>query len=76
MMRDAFQSPIVVVIYIFGCFSLAWHLVHGFYSAFQTLGLGTNKYKSLIKMVGVAFAIIVPVIFALMPLSYYLGWIS
>lgn len=76
MMRDEFQMAWVVVLYIFGCIALAWHLVHGFYSAFQTLGLGTNKYKGLIKGVGIAFSIIVPAIFASMPLAFYFGWIS
>lgn len=76
MMKDAFQSPVVVLIYVLGCIALSWHLVHGFYSAFQTLGLATNKYKALIKSVGVGFAIIVPFIFIMMPLSFYFGWIS
>eukprot|EP01012_Entosiphon_sulcatum_P008620 TRINITY_DN14730_c0_g1_i1.p2 TRINITY_DN14730_c0_g1~~TRINITY_DN14730_c0_g1_i1.p2 ORF type:complete len:223 (-),score=28.48 TRINITY_DN14730_c0_g1_i1:888-1556(-) len=76
MMRDAFQSLPVVIIYIFGCISLAWHLVHGFFSAFQTLGLAMNKYKGIIKSVGVAFSIIIPLIFILMPLAFYLHWIQ
>ncbi|OSZ78581.1 succinate dehydrogenase [Chitinophagaceae bacterium IBVUCB1] len=76
MMRDAFQNVFVVVIYVLGCISLAWHLVHGFYSAFQTLGLAMNKYKGIIKSVGIAFSIIVPLIFALMPIAFYLKWIE
>ncbi len=58
----------VVIVYILGCISLAWHLMHGFYSAFQTFGLATHKYKGFIKSIGMAFAIIVPLIFASMPL--------
>jgi succinate dehydrogenase / fumarate reductase cytochrome b subunit len=76
MMRDTFQNPIIVVIYLFGCISLAWHLVHGFYSAFQTLGLATNRYKGMIKAVGVGFSIIVPIIFALMPIAFFFHWIG
>ncbi len=76
MMRDEFQNLWVVIFYVFGCFSLAWHLVHGFYSAFQTLGLTTHKYKGIINGVGIGFSIIVPLIFALMPVAFYLGWIS
>ena len=70
-----FSTPWVVVVYVLGCFSLSWHLMHGFYSAFQTFGLGTHRYKGMIKTIGVAFAIIVPVIFASMPVSMYLGWV-
>ena len=71
MMAREFQTPWVVAVYLFGCISLGWHLVHGFYSAFQTLGLGTAKYKGMIKTIGVAFAIIVPLIFAIMPIAFY-----
>lgn len=76
MMKEEFQNLWIVVIYILGCISLAWHLVHGFYSAFQTLGLATHKYKGMIKTVGIGFSIIVPAVFILMPLAFYLGWIS
>jgi succinate dehydrogenase / fumarate reductase, cytochrome b subunit len=76
MMRDEFSNIYIVAIYLFGCFALAWHLIHGFYSAFQTLGMATHKYKGMIKTIGVAFAIIVPIVFALMPIAFYLQWIS
>ncbi|RYE24522.1 MAG: succinate dehydrogenase cytochrome b subunit [Sphingobacteriales bacterium] len=76
MMREEFQYLWVVIVYVLGCISLGWHLVHGFYSAFQTLGLTTNKYKGIIKAIGVGFSIIVPVVFALMPIAFYLAWIS
>jgi succinate dehydrogenase / fumarate reductase cytochrome b subunit len=75
MMRDEFQVTWVVIVYILGCIALGWHLLHGFYSAFQTLGMGTHRYKAIIKGIGVAFSIIVPIIFALMPISFYMGWI-
>jgi len=71
MMKDEFKILWVLIVYLLGVFSLAWHLLHGFYSAFQTLGLGMSKYKGLIKCVGVAFAIIVPLAFAAMPLAFY-----
>ena len=76
MMREEFQNPWIVGFYIFGCISLAWHLVHGFYSAFQTLGMATNRYKGAIKAIGVGFSIIIPLIFALMPIAFYLQWIQ
>lgn len=76
MMREEFQNPVIVAFYIFGCISLAWHLVHGFYSAFQTLGVTTNKYKGMINGIGIAFSVIVSAIFALMPVAFYLGWLA
>lgn len=73
MMAEDFSNIVMVIIYVLGCFSLAWHLVHGFYSAFQTFGLTTHRYKGIIYNIGVAFAIIVPLIFAAMPVWFYLG---
>jgi succinate dehydrogenase / fumarate reductase, cytochrome b subunit len=75
-MVDVFQSPVVVVIYILGVFSLAWHLVHGFYSAFQTMGLTTHKYKKMIRNFGILFTIVICLLFASMPVSMYMGWVQ
>lgn len=76
-MKMVFENNLwVVIVYILGVISLAWHLMHGFQSAFQTLGINHKRYTPIIKNIGVAFSIIVPLIFALMPLAFYLGWIS
>ncbi len=75
-MQTVFQNVWVVVIYIAGCISLAWHLVHGFESAFRTVGVSNKKYLAMIRVIGIGFSIIVPLAFALMPLSFYLGWIE
>lgn len=72
-MSEHFSNIIMVVVYVLGCIALAWHLVHGFYSAFQTFGLTTHRYKNIIKGIGVAFSIIVPLVFALMPIWFYGG---
>ena len=75
-MKDEFSITWVVAVYVLGCISLGWHLLHGFYSSFQTLGLGTHKYKGIIKSIGVAFSIIVPLVFALMPIAFYMHWLA
>lgn len=76
VMQETFQYGIVVVVYSLAMVSLAYHLLHGFQSAFQTLGLNHKKYTPLIKKIGVIFSIIVPLLFALMPISMHLGWIK
>jgi succinate dehydrogenase / fumarate reductase cytochrome b subunit len=70
-MLVVFSQAWVVVVYVLGCISLAWHLMHGFYSGFQTFGLATHRYKGMIKSIGIAFSIIVPLIFASMPIYMY-----
>lgn len=73
---NVFQSPVVVIFYVLACVSLMYHLLHGFQSAFRTLGVPNGKYISLIKAVGFGFAVIVSLAFAMMPISVYLGWVS
>lgn len=75
-MLEVFQSPVVVIIYLLGVFSLAWHLVHGFYSAFQTMGLTTHKYKKMIRNIGIVFSVVICLLFAAMPVSMFMGWVS
>lgn len=76
MMIEKFRNPVEVTIYLLGCFSLSWHLLHGFKSAFQSLGLNHRKYNPLIVKTSYSFAIVLPLTLAMMPVSIYLGWIG
>jgi succinate dehydrogenase / fumarate reductase cytochrome b subunit len=76
MMLETFANPLVVILYVAGCISLFWHLLHGFGSAFQTLGLNHLKYNGVISFLGKAFSIIVSLIFALMPVAMYFKWVQ
>jgi succinate dehydrogenase / fumarate reductase cytochrome b subunit len=77
LMLETFSGNLLVVIlYVVGCISLMYHLMHGFQSSFRTLGVYNKRYISLIRGVGYAFAIIVSLAFAMMPVSIYLGWVS
>ena len=69
----AYQNLWFVALYVFSMGVLAFHLWHGFASAFQTLGLNHAKYNPVIHFVGKAFAIIVPALFALIPIKMYLN---
>jgi succinate dehydrogenase / fumarate reductase, cytochrome b subunit len=74
-MKEYFQQLWVVIVYIAGVVSLFWHLIHGFPSAFQTMGINHKKYTPIIKAAGIGFSVIVSALFCLMPLAFYLGWI-
>jgi len=76
LMQIRFQELWVVVLYVLGCISLAYHLLHGFYSAFKTIGVYNKRYLILVRWTGYAFAIIVSFVFAMMPISFYLGWVK
>lgn len=76
LMQVRFQNIFIVIIYVLGCISLGYHLAHGFTSSFRTLGLHNKRYISMLRSFGYAFAIIVPLAFAMMPVSFYMGWVK
>ena len=54
--------------YVLAMLALGFHLWHGFTSAFQSLGLNNPKFNTGIKFFGKAFAVIVPLLFAIIPI--------
>ena len=76
LMQITFKELWVVIVYVFACFSLCFHLIHGFESAFRTVGVSNKKYLALIQTVGVAYSVIISLAFAMMPVSMYLGWVK
>lgn len=75
LMKITFSELWVVVIYVIACFSLFWHLLHGFQSSFRTIGLSNKRHIAIVQALGVGFSVIVPLAFAMMPVSMYLGWV-
>jgi succinate dehydrogenase cytochrome b subunit len=76
LMKDTFSNLWVVIFYVLACISLAYHLLHGFQSAFRSLGLYNNRYLQLLRSLGIGFSIVVPLAFAMMPVSMYVGWVQ
>ena len=74
--QETFKNPLLVGLYLAGVVSLAYHLLHGFQSAFQTLGLNHKKYTPVIQKIGFWFSILVSVLFAAMPIGVYFGFIK
>ncbi|MFN4146133.1 MAG: succinate dehydrogenase cytochrome b subunit [Runella sp.] len=69
---ESFKNPLVVLFYVISMFAVSFHLIHGFKSAFQTLGINHPKYNPLIQFLSVGvFGIIIPIGFALMPLYFF-----
>lgn len=68
----AFENPFLVGLYVLAMAALSFHLIHGFQSAFQTIGFSHKKYVSIIRFLGVwFFGVLIPIGFALMPLYFY-----
>jgi succinate dehydrogenase / fumarate reductase, cytochrome b subunit len=75
-MKVVFSELWVVILYCAAMISLSYHLMHGFQSAFQTMGWNHPKYMPFIKKVGFWFSVIIPIIFAAMPIAVYCKWIQ
>lgn len=65
---EAFQSPLYVGLYVLSMVAVGFHLYHGFQSAFRSLGLYHSSYTPLIGKIGTGFSIIVPLLFAIIPI--------
>jgi succinate dehydrogenase / fumarate reductase cytochrome b subunit len=66
--KDAKYGLYFTIGYVLAMLALAFHLWHGFQSAFQSLGVNSSKLTPVIQFFGRAFAIIVPLLFAIIPI--------
>ncbi|QYA25034.1 succinate dehydrogenase cytochrome b subunit [Gramella sp. MT6] len=65
--QDAQYGLIWAIAYAVAMLAIGFHLSHGFASGFQSLGVNHPKYNGFIKKVGLAFAVLVPLAFAVIP---------
>jgi len=70
--KDNDSALFAVLFYVLSMFVLSFHLWHGFSSAFQSLGLNHKKYNAAIGYIGKGFAVLVPLLFAIIPIIIYL----
>lgn len=68
----SYQSLGYVLFYVICMGVVSYHLWHGFWSSFQSLGLNHRKYTPLIKGVGIAYSVGVPILFAVIPVWMYI----
>jgi succinate dehydrogenase / fumarate reductase cytochrome b subunit len=76
VVSQAFQQEWMVALYVIAMGFLSFHLSHGFASAFQTLGLNHKKYTPAIEVLGKLYSILVPILFASMPIYIYFTSLS
>lgn len=67
-----FSSPVYVIIYLLWFTALWFHLTHGFWSAFQTLGWDNQIWIKRWKCIANIFATLVMLGFALVVVVFYL----
>ncbi len=65
-----FENPLRVGAYVLAFILLALHLLHGFNSAFQSVGITAGR-KKFLKNVGAAYSIIIPLGFIIIALFHH-----
>ncbi|MCM2280531.1 MAG: succinate dehydrogenase cytochrome b subunit [Bdellovibrionaceae bacterium] len=69
---EVFQSPGYVAWYVLCLIGLGFHLSHGFYSAFASLGFYHPKYSAWLNQLGYVYAFVVAAGFISQPLYVFL----
>ena len=59
-LQHKFADPVRTGVYVLSFIFLSLHLMHGFRSAFQSVGFRHNKYTPIIKKLGTLYAIAIP----------------
>ena len=59
LLLETFKSPVVVVIYVVWFAALWFHLTHGFWSAFHTIGWNNDTWIKRLKVLSYVFATII-----------------
>ncbi len=68
---ETFQNPVYVVIYSFSMIILGIHMKHGFWSAFQSLGLRNPSLHGLLQKLSIILAIVISLGFLGIPVWIY-----
>ena len=68
---EEFHNPVRVVVYVLSFIALALHLLHGFQSSFQSVGLSHKKYTPVLKTISIWFAYLIPIGFIFIALFHH-----
>jgi succinate dehydrogenase / fumarate reductase cytochrome b subunit len=71
--RVVFSCKAYCLVYVGFMVLLAFHLIHAFQSAFQTIGWNHPTYTPIIKWAGNIYAVLIPLGFAIIPLYFLFG---
>ena len=72
LVNATFKNLTIVIIYIIGSVALGFHLAHGFWSSFQTIGWNNTTWMPRLRAVSNVVAIIIGGGFTVIALAQYL----
>jgi succinate dehydrogenase / fumarate reductase cytochrome b subunit len=64
------------IFYLVAVLLLGFHLYHGTWSMFQTLGLNNQTFTKPLRAAAMAVAVVITAGFAVVPLAVMLGWVA
>jgi succinate dehydrogenase / fumarate reductase cytochrome b subunit len=68
------SNPLFAVIYIVGSMLVAWHIFHGFQSAFRSVGFNHKKYRPIVEAASAGIAGLIGLGFSLFPIAAQLNY--
>jgi succinate dehydrogenase / fumarate reductase cytochrome b subunit len=72
--QETFSNPVFSVLYLIWIAALWFHLSHGFWSAFQTLGINGKIWLRRWQIIGGVYVTILMGVFAFLVLAFWLGF--
>ena len=69
----SFEQLCYVILYIIAIVALGYHLLHGVFSAHRTIGLYHPAYNSMIKVLGIIFAVVITIGYIVIPVFIYIN---
>lgn len=68
---ELFKNPLWVGVYLVGVIALWFHLTHGFWSMFQSVGFNGRIWLPRLKTIGTVLATIICLGFAVLPIYFF-----
>ena len=65
-----YGNPVMLIAYSISFIALGLHLVHGFASSIQSVGVGSNRFRAA-KKISLAYAVLVPLGFLLIAIYHF-----
>lgn len=76
MLKTAFSNPGFVALYAVALVCVGLHISHGFWSAFQSLGLTGSRWTPFAVLVGRTLAVVIVLAFLSIPVAAFLGLVG
>ena len=73
---EGFQVPLIASVYIVGNLALGFHIFHGVYSAFQTLGANHPRYNNYRRDLAIAICAVITIGNLSFPIAVLAGFIT